>query len=97
VVDGWRSWSAGGTTQACFTPKAGLESAFSTSVRQADVTVVSYNLRRTRLGRLCEGVTIRVVKRQGTPQPRAQDLDVPVVPLYGRHEAAVRRTLPLAC
>jgi type VII secretion protein EccE len=97
VVDGWRSWSAAGTTQACFTPKTGPGSAFSSSARDAAFTVVSYNLRRTQLGGLREDVTIRVVKRQGMRKPpRAEDLDVPVVPLYGRHEASVRGTLPLA-
>ncbi|TVT18249.1 type VII secretion protein EccE [Amycolatopsis acidiphila] len=97
VVDGWLSWSAAGTTQACFTPKIDSGSAFSASARDASLTVVSYNLRRTHLGRLREDVTIRVVKHHGMRKPpRAQDLDVPVLPLYGRHEAAVRRTLPLA-
>lgn len=97
VTDGWRSWSAAGTTQACFTPKTDLGSAFSSSARDAAFTVISYNLRRTPLGRLHEDVTIRVVQHQGLLRPpRAEDLDVPVVPLYGRHEASVRRTLPLA-
>lgn len=97
VADGWRSWSAAGTTQACFTPKTDLRSAFSSSARDAAFTVVSYNLRRTSLGRLHEDVTIRVVKHQGMLKPpRAEDLDVPVVPRYGRHEASVRCTLPLA-
>ncbi|WP_236788798.1 type VII secretion protein EccE [Amycolatopsis sp. GM8] len=97
VVDGWRSWSAAGTTQSCFTPKSSLESAFSASARGAAFTVVSYQLRRTQLGRLHEDVTIRVVKYQGTRRPpNSADLDVPVVPLYGRHEASVRHTLPLA-
>ncbi|TNC23909.1 type VII secretion protein EccE [Amycolatopsis alkalitolerans] len=97
VVNGWRSWSAAGTTQACFTPKAGVERAFAVSDSEVAFTVTSYELRRTHLGRLREDLTIRAVKYQGTRKaPRAEDLDVPVVPLYGRHEVAVRRTLPLA-
>jgi hypothetical protein len=97
VVDGWWSWSAAGTTQTCFTPKTDLASAFSASAKDASLTVVSYDLRRTHLGRLRADVLIRVVKHQGMRKAaRAEDLDVPVLPLYGRHEAAVRRTLPLA-
>lgn len=97
VVDGWRSWSAAGTTQTCFTPKIDLASAFSSSAEDAPLAVVSYNLRRTHLGRLREDIVIRVVRHQGMRNAaRAEDLDVPALPLYGRHEAAVRRTLPLA-
>lgn len=96
VVEGWRSWSAGGTTQTCFTLRGDLESAFSVSARGAAFTVVSYTLRRTAIGRLRDDVLVRLVKHQGMRKPpRPTDLDLPVVPLYGRHETAVRRTLPL--
>lgn len=97
VVDGWWSWSAAGTTQVCFAAKTDLDSAFAVSAPDSSLTVVSYHLRRTHLGRLHEHVTIRVANHRGTRKPlRAGDLDVPVLPLYGRHEAAVRGTLPLA-
>ncbi|TVT07396.1 type VII secretion protein EccE [Amycolatopsis bartoniae] len=95
VSDGWRAWSAAGTTQACFTPRADLESAFHAGARQAAFTVASFSLRRTSRGRLREDVVLRVVEHRRAP--RADDLDVVAVPLYGRHESAVRRTLPLAC
>ncbi|MTD53645.1 type VII secretion protein EccE [Amycolatopsis pithecellobii] len=97
VTDSWRSWSAAGTTQACFTPKASLESAFSTFADAASFTVASYQLSRTHLGHLREDVTVRAVKYQGMRRPpRAEDLGIPAIPLYGRQEAAVRQTLPLA-
>lgn len=99
AADGWRSWSAGSTTQACFGGLCmdSLQAVFRAQAPTAAFTVTSYMLHRTALGRLREDVMIRIVKQDGLDEPpRAADLDVPAVPLYGRHEAAVRRTLPLA-
>ncbi|SFK80910.1 type VII secretion protein EccE [Amycolatopsis sacchari] len=93
VDEGWRAWSGAGLVQTCFSPRADLESAFRASARGAVFTVASYRLHRTSQGRLHEEVLFRVA---GSRVPRADELEVPVVPLYGRHEAAVRRTLPLA-
>jgi type VII secretion protein EccE len=99
VADGWRSWSAGDTTQSCFTAlrKPGLPFVVGPHASGARFTVTSYTLRRTTLGRLRADVTIRVVRHRDPLRPaRRRELGVPVVPLYGRNEGAVRRTLPLA-
>jgi Putative type VII ESX secretion system translocon, EccE len=99
VADGWRSWSAGDTTQTCFAAltRPGLPLVLGPHASGARFTVTSYTLCRTTLGRLRADVTIRVVRHRDARGPaRSRDLQVPAVPLYGRHEAAVRRTLPLA-
>jgi type VII secretion protein EccE len=98
TADGWRSWSAGNTTQACFGGLCtdNLQAVFLAQAPTAGFTVTSYMLHRTALGRLREDVMIRVVHQGTETPPSAADLDVPAVPLYGRHESAVRRTLPLA-
>ncbi|WP_431925301.1 type VII secretion protein EccE [Amycolatopsis tucumanensis] len=99
VTDGWRSWSAGGTAQAGFVPltREDVPVLLTSTARGAALTVASFTLRRNRFGRLVEEVTLRLARYAGTRRPpRTRDLDVPVVPLYGRHAAAVRRTLPLA-
>lgn len=91
VSDGWRSWSAGDTEQAGFSATADVLGAHA---RGAAVTVTSFTTSRTSHGKLRDDVVVRVVAREGTPD--AKDLDFPVVPLYGRHETSVRRSLPLA-
>ncbi|MDQ0379903.1 type VII secretion protein EccE [Amycolatopsis thermophila] len=96
VTDGWRAWSAGSAAQAGFAPltRDDVPVLLTATAADAAMTVASCTLRRTRFGRLAEDVTLRMA---GTRRPpRARDLDVPVVPLYGRHASAVRRTLPLA-
>lgn len=99
VTDRWRSWAAGGATQAGFAPltRADVPVLLTTAGEGAALTVASCTLRRTRFGRLAEDLTLRLARYTGTRNPpRSRDLDVPVVPLYGRHASAVRRTLPLA-
>ncbi|WAL67296.1 type VII secretion protein EccE [Amycolatopsis cynarae] len=96
VIDGWRSWTAGTVSQACFTP---LPGAFPEPVADppgALGTTVSYTVRRTRGDRLRDEVTIRVAWPAGTRRPQLREPSLPAVPLYGRHEAAVRATLPFA-
>jgi type VII secretion protein EccE len=99
ALDAWRSWSVGGTAQSCFVPltKTDLPAVLGSRAQAAAFTVTSYTLRRTSFGRIRDEATIRAGGPPGTRKPpRARDLDVPAVPLYGRHAAAVRRTLPLA-
>ncbi|NIH87887.1 type VII secretion protein EccE [Amycolatopsis granulosa] len=99
VTDRWRSWSAGRATQAGFAPltRADLPVLLTSAARGAALTVAACTLRRTRAGRLTEDVTLRLARYgHARRPPRPRDLDLPVVPLYGRHAAAVRRTLPLA-
>jgi type VII secretion protein EccE len=99
ISDGWRNWSAGATSQACFAPRPrqDISRALSLSVPGAAFTACSYTLRRTPAGKERPEVTIRVGSRGGGARlPRATELDIRVVPLHGRHAAAVRRTLPLA-
>lgn len=91
VSDGWSSWSAGDTAQAGFAASA---DALGTHARNAAFTITSATVSRTRHGKLRDDVVVRAAGLCGRPCPR--DFDVPVVPLYGRHESAVRRTLPLA-
>lgn len=98
VVNGWRSWAADGSVQAGFTPVGTSPGAvLGTYARGSAFTVTSYVLRRNALGRLREELTIRVVRNQVRRKPpRARDLGFRVVPLYGRQQSAVRRSLPLA-
>ncbi|GAB3571708.1 type VII secretion protein EccE [Amycolatopsis endophytica] len=99
ITDGWRSWSAGGVTQAGFAPltREDVPVLLTTTSDGAALTVTSYTLRRNRFGRLTDEVTLRLARYAGSRRPpRTRDLGVPVVPLYGRHASAVRRTLPLA-
>lgn len=96
VADDWRSWSAGDTEQAGF---AATAEALGARARGAAFTVTSFTASRTRQGSVREAVVVRevVVRSAGLEvRPTAHDFDVPVVPLYGRHDSAVRRTLPLA-
>ncbi|MFI5609771.1 type VII secretion protein EccE [Amycolatopsis sp. NPDC051903] len=94
--DGWRGWSWGGVTQACYRPRStrGLARTLLLSVPDASFTATSATLRRTPGGRERIDVTVRVGARPGTEPPAPQG--VSAVPLHGGHEAAVRRTLPLA-
>jgi len=99
ISDGWRNWSAGATSQACFAPRLrhDIARALTLSVPQAAFTACSYTLRRTPAGKVRPEVTIRVGARTGGSRlPNAAELDIPVVPLHGRHAASVRRSLPLA-
>lgn len=99
VADRWRSWSAGGTTQAGFAPlnRHDVPALLTSTAGGAALAVASYNLWRNHFGRLAEDVTLRLARYNGPRRPpRAADLDVPVVPRYGRHASAVRSTLPLA-
>lgn len=97
VTDGWRSWSAGEVTQSCFTTleTADLADALPAGTPTASFTVASYTLWRTANGALRENVTVRLTEASGRPT-RVSDLGVPVVPLYGRQAAGMRRTMPLA-
>jgi len=89
--DRWRSWTWGGAAQMCFRPRSARVLDFS--VPGAAFTATSYTLTRTPGGREKAEVTIRVGARPGAPVPAP---GIPVVPLHGRHGAAVRQTLPLA-
>ncbi|MGW5719103.1 type VII secretion protein EccE [Amycolatopsis sp. NPDC003865] len=89
--DRWRSWTWGGGAQMCFRPRSARVLDFS--VPGAAFTATSYTLTRTPGGREKAEVTIRVGARPGAPVPAP---GIPVVPLHGRHGAAVRQTLPLA-
>ncbi|WP_243770209.1 type VII secretion protein EccE [Amycolatopsis acidicola] len=96
VLDGWRSWATEGSVQAGFVPVGEKDPAavLGTYARGSAFTVTSYSLRRNSLGRLRQELTIRVVKNRR--RPRSRELPLRVVPLYGLHERAVRRSLPLA-
>ncbi|MEU0794912.1 type VII secretion protein EccE [Amycolatopsis sp. NPDC005961] len=87
----WKSWTWGDSAQVCFRPRTSKVVDFA--VPGAAFTATSYLLTRTAGGREKAEVTVRVGARPGAavPSPR-----IPVVPLHGRHGAAVRRTLPLA-
>ncbi|WP_329050031.1 type VII secretion protein EccE [Amycolatopsis sp. NBC_01488] len=89
--DRWKSWVWGDGTQRCFRPRSSRVVDFS--VPGAAFTATSYTLTRTAGGREKAEVTIRVGARPGVPVPSP---GIPVVPLHGRHGAAVRQTLPLA-
>ncbi|MEU5266343.1 type VII secretion protein EccE [Amycolatopsis sp. NPDC021455] len=89
--DRWRSWTWGNAAQVCFRPRSPRMVDFS--VPGAAFTATSYTLTRTPGGREKAEVTIRVGARPGSPVPAP---GLPVVPLHGRHESGVRRTLPLA-
>ena len=89
--DRWRSWTWGGAAQMCFRPRSARVLDFSAP--GAAFTATSYTLTRTPGGREKAEVTIRVGARPGAPVPAP---GIPVVPLHGRHGAAVRQTLPLA-
>ncbi|WP_414640280.1 type VII secretion protein EccE [Amycolatopsis sp.] len=97
ITDSWRTWSAGATSQACFAPRSrqDIGRALDLSLPTAAFTACSYTLRRTPAGKERSEVTLRVGSRQGD-LPSAADLGLRVVPLHGRHAAAIRRTLPLA-
>jgi type VII secretion protein EccE len=88
--DRWRSWTWGGAAQMCFRPRS--PRTLEVSVPGAAFTATSYTLTRTPGGREKAEVTIRVGARPGDPVPAPGS----VVPLHGRHGAAVRKTLPLA-
>lgn len=94
--DGWRAWSWSGATQTCYRPRStrGLARILGLAVPEAAFTATSATLRRTPGGRERVDVTVRVGARSGAEAPVPQG--VSVVPLHGGHEAAVRRTLPLA-
>jgi type VII secretion protein EccE len=94
--DGWKSWSWGGVTQACYAPRSDRDLArtLGLAVPGAAFTATSATLRRTPGGRERTDVTIRVGARPGEEVPAPQG--VSAVPLHGAHGAAVRRTLPLA-
>lgn len=94
--DGWRAWSWAGATQSCYRPRStrGLAGILGLSVADAAFTATSATLRRTPGGRERIDVTLRVGARLGAEPPVVQG--VSAVPLHGGHEAAVRRTLPLA-
>ncbi|MCR6488217.1 type VII secretion protein EccE [Amycolatopsis sp. OK19-0408] len=89
--DHWRAWTWGDAAQMCFAPRSPKVLDWSTP--DAAFTATSYTLSRTPGGREKAEVTIRVGARPGAPVPAP---GLPVVPLHGRHGAAVRRTLPLA-
>ena len=89
--DRWKSWVWGDGSQRCFRPRSSRVVDFS--VPGAAFTATSYTLTRTAGGREKAEVTIRVGARPGAPVPSP---GIPVVPLHGRHGAAVRQTLPLA-
>lgn len=91
VSDEWCAWSAGDTEQSGF---AATPNVLGAHARGAAFTVTSATVSRTRHGRFREEIVVRAAGLGG--RPGTKDFDVPVVPLYGRHEAAVRRTLPLA-
>lgn len=106
VTDGWRWWAAGEVTQACFTadPVPALPaSAVPTMTSMASpavtstmsFTVTSYTLWRTGNGTLRENFTVRLAGGIGRT-PQAGDFAIPLLPLYGRQAAGMRRTLPLA-
>jgi type VII secretion protein EccE len=97
ITDGWRTWSAGTTSQACFAPRSrdDIARTLEFSLPAAAFTACSYTLRRTPAGKERPEVTLRVGSRRGH-LPRTADLGLRVVPLHGRHASAVRRTLPLA-
>jgi hypothetical protein len=97
VTEGWRWWSAGGTKQACFTPRRSIDPEIALLARSptAAATVTSYTLWRTESGAVRDEVTIRLINDVQRP-PRARDAGLPVFPLYGRQAAGMRRTLPLA-
>ncbi|MGW3959856.1 type VII secretion protein EccE [Amycolatopsis sp. NPDC005003] len=88
--DRWKSWVWGDSTQVCFTPRS--PRVLDLAVPGAAFTATSYTLTRTAGGREKAEVTVRVGVRAGAPVP----VPPAVVPLHGRHEAGVRRTLPLA-
>jgi hypothetical protein len=101
-AEGWRWWSAGGTTQASFIP-LGRPDPVSTLLARApgaSVTVTSYTLWRTDSGKVRDELTVRLVNEEGTRlPPRARDIRAvtgPLIPLYGRQATGIRRTLPLA-
>jgi type VII secretion protein EccE len=96
VADNWRSWSAGRSSQICWTPRSerGLSQILDLAVPGAAFTATSYTLNRTPGGKERSEVTIRAGARPDAAIPDAPG--VPAIPLHGRHAAAVRRTLPLA-
>ncbi|HKS49019.1 MAG TPA: type VII secretion protein EccE [Amycolatopsis sp.] len=99
VTDGWRSWSSSGTTQACFTPLGEVDPASMLTAKAptASLTVASYSLWRTGSGEWRDEKTVRLVKYQGIRNaPRAAEVGLPAIPLFGRQAAGMRRTLPLA-
>lgn len=95
ITDGWRSWTAGPVPQTCYTPLSHKDPArvLAAFVQGATFTAASYTLRRAPGGKQRADVTLRV---GGGHAPTTSALGVRVVPLHGRHAAAVRRTLPLA-
>jgi type VII secretion protein EccE len=90
-ADRWRSWTWGDAAQMCFTPRS--PRVLDASMPEAAFTATSYTLTRTPGGREKAAVTVRVGARPGASVPAP---NLPVVPLHGRHGAAVRKTLPLA-
>ncbi|MEC3978325.1 type VII secretion protein EccE [Amycolatopsis sp. H20-H5] len=96
VVDGWRSWNAGSSSQVCWAPRSeqGLPRILDLAVPGAAFTATSYTLSRTPGGKERSEVTLRVGARPDAAAPG--EIGISVVPLHGRHADAVRRTLPLA-
>lgn len=94
VTNGWRAWKAGTVSQACFTPLPGTPPV--PEPVGALFTVVSHTVCRTRGDQLREEATLRVAWSAGTRRPHDREPDLPAMPLYGCHEAAIRRTLPFA-
>ncbi|WP_410609159.1 type VII secretion protein EccE [Amycolatopsis sp. lyj-109] len=88
--DRWKSWVWGDSAQVCFTPRS--PRVLDLAVPGAAFTATSYTLTRTAGGREKADVTVRVGARAGAPVP----VPPSAFPLHGRHEAGVRRTLPLA-
>ncbi|SEC21467.1 type VII secretion protein EccE [Amycolatopsis tolypomycina] len=88
--DRWKSWTWGQSAQACFRPRS--PRVLDMAVPGAAFTATSYTLTKTAAGREKAEVTVRVGARAGAPVPAPPAM----IPLHGRHEAGVRRTLPLA-